>query len=226
MGIEIEFLCKPENINYLTGALQSYKNILTPNVSLNHDFFHKEYTIEPNNIFDYGFEIQTCAMDFNSPNLITLCNLLTDISKYSYANDSCGIHVHYSNVEYILKDYITLLYQYMKNFKDKELLTYKGCNLFHEDYASYAGARKQYYYNINSQLRKDKYFIFDSDSYYKKYLYEIRPEFGTIEYRGIRNHFENITPQDIIDLICIYFVNMSSIDITNDELYKKIIIFQ
>ena len=231
-GIEIEFIVKPENLNDLNTLLQKYNSYLLHNYNMDQggsfplfkdgSIAPEECNKYPESLFYYGFQIKTIPLKYNESNIQLIKNILDDLSLYVFANYSCSIHVHVSKQGCDILDHYTILYQYLKQGyanKFKKLNQYDMTNYI---YANLTQCKKDYYYRINSCIRKHKPCIINIDTQQDKTdLYKINLNYNTIQYRGLRHHFCNeATNTEIIEGINRFLVVINNIQ--PDKELKKV----
>lgn len=208
-GVQIEVVGDQKSFIGLIHSLSKYKKNLV--ISNTPDTFfdnkktplHRDQSLTPRDLFDYSFEVKTVKMVYCEESLQILYKILNEIYKHCYSNENCSIHVHVSKARHSLKKHYAILYKYLEEKLDKQLLYYKGVKLHNETYADYKSSRNKYFYLINSKTRESnsKYIVKLQNDNRKSTLYRISHDYNTIEYRGIRGHIEHLSQQDVIFLI-------------------------
>lgn len=227
-GVQIEVVGDKCAFTNLIDALSKYKrNIIMSNMSdtfLNNKKtpLHRDQSLIPRHLFDYSFEIKTIKMLYCEKSIQDLSNILNEIYKYCYSNQNCSIHVHVSKSRHSIKKHYAILYKYLEEKYDKQLLYYKGVKLHNETYADYKSSRNKYFYLINSKTKQknSKYVVKLQNDNRKSTLYRISHDYNTIEYRGIRGHIEHLSKQDVIFLIRKFISTIESIKCDQKTLEK------
>jgi len=211
-GIELEIIVNPIYIKDLQNRLNDYKSILIYNPKFN-GYLHRDLSIDPNEMLDYGFEIKTKALEYTEKNIKKFKALYDSLNLIVASNDSCGLHVHASRDGFSLLDHHALLHEYIKQGYAKDLTKIDGFDMTEYSYANLNDCKRRYYYPINKALRNDEIFYIREWDDNKTSLYKIHYEFNTIEYRGLRHHFETASTETIMKGIESYLDTMENLKI-------------
>lgn len=198
-GIEIEFTANLAMVQVLLPLLDEYTDILLRSTTLQDGFLFRDPSIVPNGIFDYGFEIKTKKLNTVFANYDRVAQLLIDLNRTVTANDTCSIHMHFSRESNSLRNHYMTLYEYLKLGYAAKYRWVGEYEMANENYADYKKCKRKYLYTVTNQINTNGCYVIDDAYDSKQFLYTINTLYNTIEYRGIRHHFNNEVPiQDII----------------------------
>ena len=196
-GVEVELTTSFAKLEQLLNLLIKHKDILLANDQNPHYLF-RDPSIIPTGIFELGYEIKTKKLKVSKTNELKVERLIVDLNNLVTSNDTCSIHIHYSRKGADLKDHYMTLYEFLKCGYDSEYRTLLGYSMDNSNYADYSRCRQKYYYSINRQIKSKGQYLVDDTYDSKELLYTVSTIYNTIEYRGMRHHFENKLPIRII----------------------------
>lgn len=225
-GIEIEFLVKPNSVEMLIELLDRYKDTL---LVRNKEFKDKTCLFTDSSVsascsntdsktlFNYGFEIKTKKLDFTSENFNTFTRFFEELSKIVYSNETCGLHVHCSRKWFSLKDHFALLYEYIKNESYKKFLEIEGHKMSCSMYADLNKTRSYYYNRVNKAIKGGSEIVIDTCALERKVdLYKVHLDYNSIEFRGLRGHFDRCSNASMLSAIRGYLEIMETLRYDKD----------